>query len=244
MIVALWSGPRNLSTALMYFFAHRGDFQVLDEPFFGAFLKQYPVYRPSRELVLQNMELEPLKVLKSLQVKAENGPLFLKNMANHISLVPKGAALEWRAILLFRHPAAVIASYRKNMAEISLFDLAYREQWQWLQELQKAGKSYYLLDSDALAQNPEVELRKLCEHLQIPFSKSMLQWPAGALKEDGLWARFWYQRVHQSTGFETQQILDLPAISSEDLDLYQKCLAYYKRLKNASYEQIQSPRPT
>ncbi len=165
-------------------------------------------------------------------------------MANHISLVPKGAALEWRAILLFRHPAAVIASYRKNMAEISLFDLAYREQWQWLQELQKAGKGYYLLDSDALAQNPEVELRKLCEHLQIPFSKSMLQWPAGALKEDGLWARFWYQRVHQSTGFETQQILDLPAISSEDLDLYQKCLAYYKRLKNASYEQIQSPRPT
>ncbi|WP_421752818.1 hypothetical protein [Croceimicrobium sp.] len=241
MIVALWSGPRNLSTALMYFFAHRGDFQVLDEPFFGAFLKRYSVYRPSRELVLQNIELEPLKVLESLQAKAQKGPLFLKNMANHIDLVPNHAALNWKSILLFRHPAAVIASYRKNMAEISLFDLAYREQWQWLQELQKAGKSYYLLDSDALAQNPERELQKLCEHLQIPFSQSMLQWPAGALKEDGLWAQFWYQRVHQSTGFEAQEKVEIPALSAADEELYQACIYYYELLKKAAHEQIQSP---
>lgn len=240
MLVALWSGPRNLSTALMYFFAHRGDFQVMDEPFFGAFLDKYPVWRPSRELVLKQMETNPEQVLKSILAKAEHGPLFLKNMANHLSLVPNHAALNWKALLLFRNPAAVIQSYRKNMEQISLFDLAYKEQSEWLKRLQSEGKAYLLIDSDAVQENPVFELKRICAWLQIPFETRMLSWPAGPLPEDGPWAPFWYERVHRSSGLEARK-------RNEHLDpevledpLYLECLPYYQELKTAYHEQIQS----
>lgn len=240
MLVALWSGPRNLSTALMYFFAHRGDFQVMDEPFFGAFLKKYPVWRPSRELVLQQMETDPELVLNSILAKAKHGPVFLKNMANHLSLVPQDAALSWKALLLFRNPAAVIQSYRKNMDQMSLFDLAYKEQSDWLKRLQAEGKPYLLIDSDVVQENPVSELERICSWLQIPFETRMLSWPAGPLPEDGPWARFWYERVHRSSGLEARKRNEVLEPEIFEDPLYLECLPYYQELQTAYYEQIQS----
>lgn len=243
MIVSLWSGPRNLSTALMYFFAHRGDFQVMDEPFFGAFLKKYPVWRPSRSLVLEQMETAPDKVLESLLAKAKHGPLFLKNMANHLGVIPQTAALAWKPIILFREPASVIRSYRKNMEEISLFDLAYQEQCSWMEELRKRNIPFLLVDSDAVQKNPLRELQRICTWLNIPFETRMLSWPAGALPEDGPWAPFWYERVHKSSGLQAKSFNEeIPKAIFQD-PLYLDCLPYYQQLKTAYHEQIQLARP-
>lgn len=239
MIVSLWSGPRNLSTALMYFFAHRGDFVVMDEPFFGAFLKTYGLWRPSRELALKAMDLDPISIHKSIQDKALQGPLFLKNMANHLPLINYAESKEWKPVFLFRHPADVIKSYRRQMSEISLFDLAYKEQVEWMERLDEDQIPYYLLDSAQIQYQPEQELQKLCNWLQIPFSPSMLTWPAGALKEDGVWAPFWYQSVHASTGFQVRKAKSRE-ISSALLEdaLYQACLPYYQKLKDRYDEQV------
>jgi len=244
MIVSLWSGPRNLSTAMMYFFAHRGDFQVMDEPFFGAFLDKFPVWRPSREIALRQMETKPELVMENIQHKSKHGPLFLKNMANHISLIPEDQALTWKAVILFRDPALVINSYRRKMDQISLFDLAYREQSNWLQKLHQEGKQVYLLDSDDVQRYPVSELKKLCHWLDIPFENRMLSWPAGPLPEDGPWAPYWYERVHQSRGIESrEERADIDPSIYED-SLYLECLPYYQILKEAQNEQVQSTRST
>jgi len=242
MIVSLWSGPRNLSTALMYFFAHRGDFKVMDEPFFGAFLQTFELWRPSREMALATMEKDPAKVLEQISTTERSGPLFLKNMANHLPLIPKAIAAQWKAIILYRDPAAVIHSYRKQMKDISLFDLAYKEQAEWLDYLQAHNIDYYLLDSARVQQAPQIELAELCNYLRIPFDASMLQWPAGPIKEDGIWAQFWYQRVHQSCGIEARPLNDTIPDSIKMEALYQECLPHYTKLKKAHHEQIQYPR--
>lgn len=239
MIVSLWSGPRNLSTALMYFFAHRGDFQVMDEPFFGAFLKKYPVWRPSREIVLAQMELDAQKVMDSLQAKAQHGPLFLKNMANHRSLIPRNEHLNWKPILLFRDPAAVLQSYQKNMQDISLFDLAYEEQCALMEQFKKQEIPFLLVDSDAVQADPMAELQRICRWLKIPFENRMLTWSAGPLPEDGPWAPFWYSRVHQSSGLEARKRNDSPAPEIYQQRIYKQCLPYYQKLKAAYYEQIE-----
>jgi hypothetical protein len=238
MIISLWSGPRNLSTALMYYFAHRGDIEVMDEPFFGAFLDAYPVWRPSRAEVLQNMDLDRHKIAESIKTKSLKGPLFLKNMANHRSVIPATSRQEWHNIILFREPSFVIASYQKNMAEISLFDLAYREQHLLLQELRENGKKVYLLDSDQLAQNPAETLAHLSNFLHIPFKPKMLEWPKGPISEDGIWAKYWYQKVHKSVGFSAQTLKEKPSLDSTYEALYQDALVYYKKLKKVYDEQI------
>lgn len=239
MIVSLWAGPRNLSTALMYFFAHRGDFKVVDEPFFGAFLKRYEVWRPSRELAIASMELSPTNIHQSIQDQAKEGPLFLKNMANHLPLIDPEAAEQWKPIFLFRHPAEVIKSYRKQMKAISLFDLAYKEQVEEMERMDQNQIPFYLLDSASLQKNPKGELQKLCRWLEIDFQESMLSWKAGPLPEDGVWARFWYKSVHESTGFHTPPIkTEKDPTNLLDDPLFQACLPYYQTLKDRYHEQV------
>lgn len=239
MIISLWSGPRNLSTAMMYFFAHRGDFQVIDEPFFGAFLKKYELWRPSRDIALATMETDPLLIHQNIEKQAKEGPIFLKNIANHLPLIDAEQAKKWKHLILFRHPGLVIQSYRKQMAEYSLFDLAYKQQYEWLLHLESQGIKPYLIDSSKLLENPEAEINALCRHLEIPFTKTMLNWPAGALKEDGVWAPYWYARVHQSTGFTARpESLQFPEKIQEE-EVYKESLHYFKLLKKAHHEQIQ-----
>lgn len=246
MVVSLWSGPRNLSTALMYFFAHRGDFKVLDEPFFGAFLQRFNVWRPSRELALAQMEKDPDKVMRQILDAGNHQNLFLKNMANHLPLIEASLeaskALNWKHIFLYRDPAAVIQSYKKQMQNISLFDLAYKEQVEWLQKLQKNKIDFYLLDSAKIQEKPSQELAALCQFLNIPFSTEMLNWPAGPIAEDGVWAKFWYHRVHQSTGIEAKQANEQLSTEIKKEPLYLECLPYYQELQKAHYEQIQYAR--
>ena len=237
--LSLWSGPRNLSTALMYFFAHRGDFKVWDEPFFGVFLKESNRWRPSREEALQAMSLNTHEVLEQLNAPVGQH-LFLKNMANHWSYIPEDARLQWPAIILFRDPRFVFQSYHKQMESFDMLDLGYAEQVAIFQGLKQSEQKVYLQCSEELAQQPKIELQRLCKYFDIPFEASMLHWSPGALAEDGVWAKYWYERVHLSSGFEARSAQNPPPVRVQDQKLYEECLPYYQILKSAYDEQIQS----
>jgi len=218
----------------MYSFAQRPEIKVVDEPFFGLFLQRYPtVYRPSREEVLASMPLTEQAVLQNLKfTEQENKGLFLKNMVNHWPLVNWESKKHWQHVFLFRDPHLVIESFSKQVKQPQLFDLGYAEQLNAIMELEQAGIPFYLLQSEAILQNPQGELEKLCQFLNIPFTHSMLSWPAAARPEDGPWAKYWYHKVHQSTSFSVYQAKQyaLPAhlekLAQEATLYYQKILSY------------------
>ncbi len=199
--IALWSGPRNVSTALMYFFAHRGDTQVLDEPLFAHFLKITDVWRPSREEVLATMETNQKALLSKFEQDYAKPNLFLKNMANHIEGVSLSHFHTYKNLILIRHPQKVLASYTKHVQHPTEMDLCYGHQLSLVRYFTKHNLPLLVIDSDTLLKNPKAVLRKICGFLQIPFTEHMLTWPKGALAEDGIWAKYWYENVHNSTGF-------------------------------------------
>lgn len=234
-IIALWSGPRNVSTALMYSFANRGDVKVLDEPFFGYFLETTGVWRPSRNEALQTMNTDFSEIMDGVLDLAGHDTIFLKNMANHLV----GQSLEhlraFKNVILTRAPEAVLASYQKNIEKPTMLDLCYEYQLEILEFLTTRNLPFLVLDSDELRKSPKEQLEELCRYLEIPFSENMLSWKAGAREEDGVWAKYWYSNVHKSTGFmpfETKTY----QIESEFWPLQEECQARYNQIKAFVYE--------
>lgn len=215
----------------MYSFANRGGIKVYDEPFFGCFLKETGAWRPSRMEVLEQMELDFNKVLLQIQEANRQQRVFLKNMGNHLQGVSLDVLSVFRNVVLVRKPAAVIASYTQQVEAPTALDLCYDHQLQVLQYLKRAGLPYYLVDSDDIKKQPRETLSALCNYLQVPFTERMLQWKAGARKEDGVWAKYWYHNVHQSTGFRGFEEKDyhVPAHLQE---LHAHCEARYQEIKN------------
>lgn len=208
--VALWSGPRNVSTALMYAFAHRGDTTVFDEPLFAHFLQKTGVWRPSRDEVLQTMESDESKLFHSFKPKPNKPHLFLKNMANHIEGISLDAFKTYTPVILIRHPQKVLASYTKQIAQPTELDLGYTHQLQLIAYFKENSVPYKVIDSDNLLKNKEETIASLCAFLKLPFTETMLRWPAGAIPEDGVWAKYWYHSVHKSTGFAPYEEKEYP----------------------------------
>jgi hypothetical protein len=233
-VLALWSGPRNVSTALMYSFAQRKDTQVLDEPFFGYFLKQTGVWRPSREEALLTMPTQAEDVHRSFS-DADKPLLFVKNIANHHEGLDLESFAAWKNFFLIRHPRKVLASYTKQVQQPTELDLGYAHQLELLRFLKGKGLPYYVVDSDDILINPTATLEKLCTYLEIPFEADMLHWKAGALPEDGVWAKYWYHNVHKSTGFApyVEREYSVPDSLNELLEISKK---KYNQLK--TYEQV------
>ena len=229
--IALWSGPRNISTALMYSFANRSDTAVVDEPLFGYFLEHTGVWRPSREEVLATMDTDPQKIMDSLLNPPTDMPVyFMKHMANHLIDLNLDFLANFENVLLIRDPKDMLLSYSKNVKEPTLLDTAYKMQVDLLDFFTERGMPYVILNAKNVLLNPERQLKILCEKLNISFQDSMLEWEAGSRQEDGIWAKYWYDSVHKSTGFgayrEKDQELPLNLIS-----LYDECMYYYARLE-------------
>lgn len=233
-LLALWSGPRNVSTALMYAFAQREDCRVFDEPFFGHFLRHTGVARPSREEALRTMRTDPVAVLQHVQQSTGKPFHFLKNMANHTVGTDLGWLSQYRNVILTRHPRKVIASYTRQIDCPTLLDLCYAEQWAIIQQLEGMGLPVCVVDSDAILAAPEAALRRMCAAFQLPFDAAMLKWPAGARPEDGVWAKYWYHSVHQSTGWAAPDSSRTYEVPDHLNDLYTTSLTYYQKIK--SYE--------
>mgnify|MGYP002395675214 CR=1 FL=1 len=228
--ICMWSGPRNVSTAFMYCFAQRSDTLVVDEPLYAHYLKETGVEHPGREEVLVSMESDGLKVIDQVILgKVAQPVLFIKNMGHHFINLPEDFLFKMQNMFLVRHPEEMLPSLVKKIPEPVLLDTAYELQYQIMQKLLAKGQRPIVVDSKYLLLNPEKTLHLLCEALQIPFDKNMLEWQAGARPEDGVWAKYWYSAVHSSTGFAPYEKKN-EKLSDRLHALLEQCQYYYEKL--------------
>ncbi len=227
MKIAMWSGPRNLSTAMLYSFGNRSDFSVWDEPFYAAYLKASGISHPLRDEVLLAHQGDAEKVASDIAGPVPGGRAhwYMKHMPFHML---ESFPLEWAEdcvnVHLIRHPARVVASYVAKRENPTLQDIGFAEQVRIFDRFPGP-----VLDSDDIRVNPEGMLRKLCDSIQLEFSPAMLSWPAGPKPFDGAWAPHWYGAVHRSTGFAGAEG-PLPELSGASADLVEMALPSYRKL--------------
>ncbi|NCF52934.1 sulfotransferase family protein [Gammaproteobacteria bacterium] len=201
--ICLWSGPRNVSTALMYSFAERPDTRVVDEPLYGHFLRETGSVHPGREEVLANVDCDGNKVMRELLAPSPDNPeiLFIKQMTHHLVEIDERFTEQTENVFLIRDPEQMLPSLTIQVPHATLADTGFKMQWELYQQLESAGQSPSVIDARELLLDPRSVLRQLCERLRIPFLETMLSWAPGPRAEDGTWAPHWYHAVHQSTGF-------------------------------------------
>lgn len=202
--ICLWSGPRNISTALMYGFAQRNDIRVVDEPLYGHYLRASAAQHPGRDDVMAAMNCDGDKVIEELlqcQTKDTSKRLFLKSMAHHLVDIDLQFLAHTCNIFLIRDPAQMLPSLRVQLPRATLVDTGLQQQWQLYSNLVAGKNPTVIIDARELLLNPESVLKQLCKQIELPFVADMLHWPAGPRAEDGVWAPHWYQAVHRSTGF-------------------------------------------
>lgn len=223
--IAMWSGPRNLSTAMMYAFGNRPDFEVMDEPFFAPYLKVTGIEHPMAAETIAAHETDPVRVAAACAA-APTQHRYMKHMPHHML---DGFSLDWAKdcvnIHLLRHPARVITSYTAKRENPTLKDIGFAEQVDLFDKL-----GGLVIDSFDIRQDPQAALRLLCDQIDLPFDEAMLSWPAGPHKADGVWAAHWYGAVHRSTGFAGPEG-PLPELTGAARDLCEHALPAYQRLK-------------
>ena len=202
--ICLWSGPRNVSTALMYSFAQNEAIAVIDEPLYGHYLRVTGAEHPGREDVVAAMNCDGDAVMRELLDRQARNPeprLFIKHMAHHLVDLDLGFLRETCNVFLIRDPRDMLPSLAIQLPEPRLADTGFRKQWELFSGLVDAGQSPVVLDSRELLTDPRSVLRRLCDRIGVPFTPAMLHWQAGPRPEDGVWAPHWYDAVHRSTGF-------------------------------------------
>lgn len=205
--IHLISGPRNISTALMYSFGNRKDTAIVDEPLYASYLYSHPnINHPGRNEVLKSQAHNANEVLEKVFFGDYSEPnLFIKNMAHHMDDLDWSFLLDLDNLFLVRSPKQLIASFAQVISEPTLLDIGIEIEYRIFQFLVENGEKTIVLDSNEVLKNPEFVLKTLCQKLGIAFDDSMLHWSAGAREEDGIWAKYWYKNVHQSTGFVRQE---------------------------------------
>ena len=231
--IAMWSGPRNLSTAMMYAFAARGDCAVVDEPFYGAYLTATSIDHPMKAAVIAARSNDPTQVAAQCigPIPQSQSLFYQKHMTLH--MIPAFDRSFMRCltnVFLIRHPARVVASYAKKREAPTLHDIGFVQQAELFDETaQHLGHAPLVIDSADIRANPGESLTKLCAALGISFTESMLHWPAGPKSYDGAWAPHWYNAVHKSTGFEDPEGA-LPDLPKEFQHLSDAAMPCYQRL--------------
>ncbi|HET8980904.1 MAG TPA: hypothetical protein VFN87_22315 [Solirubrobacteraceae bacterium] len=230
--VAMWSGPRNISTAMMRAFENRPDTVVVDEPLYAAYLERTGIDHPAREAVIASQPTDLATAIAQLSAPLPPGRRvhYAKHMAHHVS---RDMDLEWtlrfRNVLLIRDPGEVVASYVRSRATCEPEDIGLPQQ-EWLMALwDDRGTEVPILDAADFLRAPEAHLRWLCEWLGIPFTTRMLSWPPGPRPSDGVWAPHWYAAVWASTGFQPVLSRDT-TLSEHDQAVAEACRPIYAAL--------------
>ena len=233
-VICLWASPRNISTAMMYSFAQRKDVAVVDEPFYAYYLKNVnpKTLHPGKKEILNSQSSNFKKVLEELNQLYGKELLFIKNMTHHLKGQMVGFAKNWSNVILTRSPERSIASFSKVIKNPTLQDLGYKLQFELAKEFKKNKIDFYSLEAEDLLMNPEKHLRKICDFSNIKFSKKMLSWPKGGNIADGVWAKYWYENVHNSTGFKERNSHVETSLLVKYNSLYKKASFYYDALKN------------
>lgn len=225
----MWSGPRNVSTALMYSFAQRSDTQVVDEPLYGHYLRVSGAPHPGAAEVMAVMDQDGERVVREVILGPSDKPvIFFKNMSHHLVDIKWDFLRHLTNILLTRDPVDMLPSLAEKI-QPSLADTGYDKQVMLVNKLQEWGQQPIVIEARALLLNPAGMLATLCDHIGRPFEEAMLHWPAGPRPEDGIWAKYWYHNVHQSTGFAPYRPKTAP-FPDELQPLLEECQPYYEQL--------------
>lgn len=236
--ICLWSGPRNISTALMYSFAQRNDCQVFDEPLYAHYLSKTPAkaYHPGADDVIAEMENDGEKVVRDLILGFDAKPVgFFKHMTHHLHNLNLVFLSDTINVLLTRDPVDMLPSYAAWVEKPTLQDVDYKQHIELFDYLQALGQNPVVLDSKQILLNPKKVLSELCDRIGIDFQESMLSWKAGARPEDGSWAKYWYKSVHESTGFGKYVQKSEPFPESLK-PLLAECVPYYEQLSKLAIQ--------
>jgi hypothetical protein len=214
----------------MYAFAQRQDTQVVDEPFYGHYLRVSGAAHPGADEVIRAMESDANRVIDDLILAPCARPvLFLKNMAHHLVDMSWDFLAHLTNVLLIREPIEMLPSLAQTLAAPTLRDTAYKTQVELFEKLLSLGQAPPVLEARELLLNPGSVLQQLCQQLDLPFDPAMLHWPAGPKPEDGVWAKYWYANVHRSTGFIPYKPKTEP-FPDKLKPLLEACQPYYDHL--------------
>jgi hypothetical protein len=229
--VAAWSGPRNISTAMMRAWENRPDTVVVDEPFYAAYLARTGLDHPGREEVLAAQPTDPVEVVRGLTAPVDAAVHYAKHMAHHLLPEDLAGDTSWlagfRHVLLIRDPAVVVASYVRSREACEPEDIGLLQQARLVELLPEPPP---VLDAADFLRDPEGHLRWLCDWLGIAFTDRMLSWPAGRRASDGVWAPHWYAAVERSTGFEPWRPRTVE-LSPHDTAVAEACRPAYDALR-------------
>jgi hypothetical protein len=229
----MWSGPRNLSTAMMRSFGSRADTFVSDEPFYGCFLKDTGADHPMRDEVIASMDCDWSSVMETLGGNPPDGsPIwYQKHMWHHMTgPIGYGDFEGFRHAFLIREPERMIASYLKKREAARFEDFGLERQSEFFdREANLLGHAPPVIDANDVLADPEAVLSRLCEGLGIPWDKAMLSWAPGRRNTDGVWGPHWYNAVEESTGFGPPES-DAVELLPEAQRLADRCRPFYDRL--------------
>ena len=226
----MWSGPRNLSTALMRSFENREDTKVWDEPFYAYYLKETKKNHPLANEIINKYETNLDKII-DLVTAEKDFIYFQKHMSHHIiKKIPINWITKGINCFLIRHPKEVLLSYIQKNDLIDSNDLGYPAQLRLFNYIKTSNKKILVIDAKDLSEKPEIILKKICKKINIPFTEKMLNWPKGRRDSDGIWEKIWYKNVKSSTSFN--KILNKEyEIPNKYNHIYNESLRIYDQLK-------------
>ena len=232
--IAMWSGPRNISTAMMRAWGNRPDTFVCDEPFYAYYLRETRLDHPGAEEVIAHGETDWRKVAAQLIGPVPGGKriYYQKQMTHH--LLPEMDRTWLGSVtncFLIRDPAEVIISYIKKNNDPTLEDIGFVQQAEIFDSVSgRSGSVPPVIDAHDVLENPERILRLLCEAVGVEFTEAMLSWPSGLRETDGIWAKHWYGEVAKSTGFQKRSDRTHSPVPPHLSDVYDGSREYYDRL--------------
>ena len=209
----MWSGPRNLSTAMMRSFGARIDCGAMDEPFYAAYLSATGLKHPLYQEIIDDGLINPADVVAHC-LGADDKPIsYQKHMCHHMI---DGFPLDWldqvTNVFLLREPARVLASYAAKVETVSAIDIGFPQQRALMDRVIEGGSTPIVVEAADIRRNPHKMLEALCDAIGISFDPAMLSWEAGEKEEDGVWAKHWYDAVWKSTGFAPAEVSPLPSL--------------------------------
>jgi Sulfotransferase domain len=236
--ILMWSGPRNLSTAMMRAFGARGDCAVWDEPFYAPYLAVTGSDHPMRAEILSAHETDPAKVSAACAAPAPDGSthFYQKHMTHHMI---EAFDLSFMAgatnVFLIREPERVLASYAEKWDDVTLHSIGFVAQAELFDRVANTtGAAPIVIDAGDIARQPANTLKALCAAVGLNWTDRMLSWKPGLHASDGVWASHWYNAVAQSTGFAASHEKPLPQLPSHLQNIADQAQAYYEKLANSS----------
>lgn len=226
--IAMWSGPRNISTAMMRSWENRSDCHVVDEPFYAHFLKHTGIDHPMAARILEEHDHDLDRIIELVSTPPKRGVFYQKHISTHmLEHIPLSWLDKVHNVFLIRDPRYMVASYTAKRDDTKADDLGYAHLAKLFEQARLISSATPLvIDSKRFLDNPEAHLRLTCEQLDIQFEPCMLQWPAGQRSTDGVWHEHWYDSVKTSTGFGPARA-ELPTLNSAQQALADECMPYY-----------------